>query len=140
MPKMFGCENLTSSFDWDKAVAAGRKNAKAFSDATKAAIDGLQLIANRQAELIQEQTEEAQKFFSSFASSNNPENALEQLTKATKANTDKAIARSNELLIVATKSASDTADIIGKRFSDAISECSSEAYSTSSERQKKNAA
>lgn len=136
----FGCENYAASFNWDKAVASGRQNAKAFGDAAKAAADGFQLIANRQAALIQKQSEEASKFFSSFASAKSPENALEQITKAAKANAESAIANSSEIFEVASKSAKEAAKIITDRISAAISECTAECASATGEKQKKNAA
>ncbi len=132
--KDFGC---TSNFDWDKVVSASRQNAKAWNDAAKAAADGFQLIANRQATLIQKQAEEAQKFFSSFASAKSPENAFEQISKAAKNNAESAIANSKELFEVASKSANEAAEILNKRLSAVLSECTTEA---SSENKKKNAA
>ena len=132
--KTFGCENYTSSFNWDKAVASSRQNAKAFGDAAKAATDGFQLIANRQAALFQKQAEEATKFFSGLASSKGSENALEQFSKAAKATTESAIANSNELFEVASKSASEAAEILNKRLSAAISECTAECTSAASDK------
>lgn len=137
----WGFDKYAENFNFDKAIASGRQNAKAFGDAAKAATDGFQLIANRQAALFQKQTEEAQKFFSNFASTKSPESALEQITKAVKTNADSAIANSNELFEVASKSASTATEILSKRFSAAIAECSAECSSaTASEKQKKNAA
>jgi|GEM_PF-3284741 len=130
--KTFGCENYASSFGWDKAVASGRQNAKAFGDAAKAYADGFQLIANRQAALIQKQAEEASKFFSGFASSKSSEGALEQITKAAKSNAESAISNSNELFEVASKSAKEATKILTDRFSAAISECNNESSSSSS--------
>lgn len=138
--KALGFDKYTN-FNWDKAVASTRQNAKAFSDAAKAASDGFQVIANRQASLIQKQAEEAQKFFSSFSSAKSPENALEQITKAAKSNAESALDNSKELFEVASKSASEAAEILTKRLSAALSECSAEANAnSSSEKQKKNAA
>ncbi len=135
--KDLGC---TANFDWDKAVASSRQNAKAFGDAAKAAADGFQLIANRQATIFQKQAEEAQKFFSSFASAKSPEGALEQLTKAAKANAESALANSKEMFEVASKSASEATEILSKRLSAALSECNADASASASENKKKNAA
>lgn len=139
--KNFGFDKYADSFNMDKAIASGRQNAKAFGDAAKAATDGFQLIANRQAKLIQQQAEETSKFFSNFASAKTPENAFEQLSKAAKANAESALANSKELFEVASKSASEAAEILNKRFSAAISECNEACSSASSESNKrKNAA
>jgi len=139
--KAWGCDKYADNFNFDKAIASGRQNAKAFGDAAKAASDGFQLIANRQATLIQKQAEEAQKFFSSFSSAKSPESALEQLTKAAKSNAESALANSKELFEVASKSASEAAEILNKRLSAALSECNAEYSSNqSSEKQKKSAA
>lgn len=129
-----------ANFNWDKAVASGRQNAKAFGDAAKAAADGFQLIANRQATLMQKQAEKAQELFSSFSSAKNPETALEQITKAAQSNAESAFTNSKELFEVASKSASEAAEILNKRLTAALSECNSEAFTSSSEKQKKNAA
>ena len=141
--KVWGFEKYADNFNFDKAVSAGRQNAKAFGDAAKAASDGFQLIANRQAALVQKQAEEASRFFSSFSSAKGAEGALEQITKATKANTESAIASSKELFEVASKSASEAAEILNKRLSAALSEMNLEvsaAGASSSEKQKRNAA
>jgi len=138
--KVWGFDKYADNFSFDKAISAGRQNAKAFGDAAKAASDGFQLIANRQAALVQKQAEEASKFFSSFSSAKNPESALEQLTKAAKANTESTIASSKELFEVASKSASEATEILSKRLSAALSELNFESYSASPEKQKKNAA
>jgi phasin family protein len=138
--KVWGFDKYSEHFSFDKAVAAGRQNAKAFGDAAKAASDGFQLIANRQAALIQKQAEEASKFFSSFSSAKSPESALEQITKAAKSNTESAIASSKEVFEVVSKSASEATEILSKRLSSALSEINFEAYAASPEKQKKNAA
>ena len=144
--KIWGCEKYADSFNWDQAISSSRQNAKAFGDAAKAATEGFQSIANRQAALIQKQAEEMSKFFSSFASAKNPEGALEQLTKAAKANTDSALSNSKEIFEVASKSASEATDILSKRFSAVMAECNnsnnneSASSSSSSEKPKKNAA
>lgn len=139
--KAFGTDKYAETFNWDKAVASGQANAKAFANAAKAAADGFQMIANRQATLAQKQAEEASKFFSSFASSKSAEGALEQLTKAAKANAESALANSKELFEVASKSASEAAEILNKRLSAAISECSETCTAASnSDNKKKNAA
>ena len=137
--KDWGC---TANFDWDKAVAAGRQNAKAFGDAAKAATDGLQMIANRQANIFQKQAEEAQKFFSNFSSAKSPESALEQITKAAKASAESSLANSKEIFEVASKSASEATEILSKRLSAAISECNVENFTSpsASENKKKAAA
>ena len=137
--KSFGFDKLPESFNMDKAVNSSRQNAKAFGDAAKAASDGFQLIANRQAEIAKKQTEEVQKFFSSFSSAKSPENALEQITKAAKTNADSALANSKELFEVASKSASEAAEILNKRLSAALSECSNNS-NNSAPSSKKNAA
>lgn len=138
--KAFGADKYSEAFNWDKAIASGQANAKAFANAAKAAADGFQMIANRQATLSQKQAEEVSKFFSSFASSKSPEGALEQITKAAKANAESALANSKELFEVASKSASEAAEILNKRLSAAISEYSETATASNSDTKKKNAA
>ena len=138
--KVWGFDKYSESFDVEKAVASGRQNAKALGDAAKAAADGFQLIANRQAKLLQEQAEETSKFFSLFASAKSPENAFEQITKAAKTNTESALNNSKELFEVASKSASEAAEILNKRLADAISECGESCKSASSGAKKKTAA
>ncbi len=130
--KLWGYEQYTGNFDWEKAVNSSRQNAEAWGKAAKAASEGAQAIARRQLEIIQRQTEETSKFFANFASSKSPETALEQLTKAVKANADSLLSNSKELFEVASKSATEAAEIINKRLSAAISECMEEAANSSS--------
>lgn len=138
--KAFGCDKYAETFNWDKAVSSSQANAKAWANAAKAAADGFQLIANRQATIAQKQAEEASKFFSSFSSAKSPESAIEQLTKAAKANAESALANSKEIFEVASKSASEAAEILNKRLAAALSECTETCTASNSDTKKKNAA
>jgi phasin family protein len=114
---------FNDAFSFDKFIAAGRLNAKAFSDAAKAATEGVQALTRRQAEIAQKSSEEFARFFKDVSSSaKTPEAGIAKQAEFTKSSIESAIANSKELFEMAAKSGSEASDIIGKRVSSALSE------------------
>jgi len=70
--KMAGQFNLPV-FDMDAVMASQRKNIEALTAANKAAVEGMQLVAARQAEILQESLDEATKVVTELSKSGNPQ-------------------------------------------------------------------
>ncbi|PIR37119.1 MAG: phasin [Alphaproteobacteria bacterium CG11_big_fil_rev_8_21_14_0_20_39_49] len=117
--------------DWDSVVNAGRQNAKAWSDAAKAASEGIQAIARRQAEVAQKSVEEFSKFFKDASSTKSPEEGIAKQVEFTKCSLESAIKNCNEISEIASKSNKEASDIISKRISNALSEVAANANSSS---------
>ncbi len=115
--------NAAESFDWDKLINASRLNAKAFSDAAKAAAEGAQALSRRQAEILQNNAEEISKFFKEISTSvKNPEAGVAKQAEFAKSSIESAISNSKELVEMAVKSNAEANDIITKRISVALTE------------------
>lgn len=117
----------SESFDFDKIIAAGKLNAKAFSEAAKAASEGAQALSRRQAEIIQNNAEEFSKLFKEISSVKKPEDGAAKQVEFAKKTIESSIADSKELLELAAKSSGQATEILSQRFSSAVSEFSSEA-------------
>ena len=125
--------DLFGSFGLDQAIAASRLNAKAFSDATKAAAEGAQALSRRQAEIFQNAAEEASNFWKEAGTpEKNPEANVAKQTEFAKKSIESAIANSKELLEMANKSNTEAGEIISKRVSAALNE-----FSANSNKKKK---
>ena len=118
---------LSLDADWDSIVNSGRQNAKAFSDAAKAASEGAQAIARRQAEVTQKNIEEFSKFFKDASSAKSPEEGLAKQAEFTKSSVESAIKSCSEISEIASKSNKEASDIISKRISTALSEVAANA-------------
>jgi len=116
----------SEAYDFDKIISAGRQNAKAFSDAAKAAAEGAQAVSRRQAEILQKTAEEASKYWKDVSSnSKSPEAGMAKQAEYTKQTIESAVANSKELFEMAAKSNSEASDIISKRIAESLSEISS---------------
>jgi phasin family protein len=124
---------FNDSFNIDKAVAAGRSNAKAFAEASKAAADGFQAIAQRQAKIAQEAIAQYENFFKDASSSaKSPEAAVAKQAEYLNSAFKSANANLNELGEIATKSAKEANKIISERVTSSLSELASAANSNNS--------
>lgn len=117
--------NACTGVNFDDAIAAGRLNAKAFSDAVKAASEGAQAVLRRQAEISQRAAEEASKYFKEATSAENvknPEAAIANQAEFAQKSIENAISNSKELFEMASKFGNEASDIINKRVIAALSE------------------
>jgi phasin family protein len=141
------CSFNTEAFNLDKVVAASRLNAKAWTDAWKAASEGTQVLYRRQAEIAQAASEEFTKLCKDFASNvKSPEAGIAKQAEYTKCSFEAAIANSKELFEIATKSGGQATEILNDRVSSALKEIkdlavnsnSAESSSAANNQQRKN--
>lgn len=124
----FSTENpFAEAFNWDSCVSAGRANAKAFSDAAKAATEGAQAFSRRSAEIAQKQAEKAFECFKEVSSSanNNPQAAFAKQAAYAKKLFEEANKYAAELADIAEKANSDARTILNKRICELLDEASS---------------
>lgn len=134
--KSFG-DNLKGTFDIDQLITTNRLNAKAASDAAKAAAEGSQAIARRQVEIWQENAERASQFIKdSITSAKSPEASISRQAEFAKSATEAAIANARELFEIASKSNSETIDLLNKRLNEVISEVDWDGFSANSNNKK----
>jgi phasin family protein len=118
--KMFSNGKLPS-FDVEGAMAAQRKNVEAFTQANQAAIEGVQAIAKRQAEIVREAVETYTNLAKEVAQLGAEERFAKQAQVA-KEIFEQAIANVGELKEIAEKSQAEVTSVISKRVSDNFDE------------------
>lgn len=113
-------------FDLEAAVAAQRKNIEALTAANQAAVQGLQAVAQRQAEILSQAINEvstvAQQL--SGAGTNPQELTAKQAELARKA-FEQALANARELAEMVSKSNTEAFAIINKRVTESLQELKS---------------
>lgn len=121
--KSFSDMSNFNSFDWDKAIAESRRNVQVFSDASKSAAEGAEAIIRRKAQVAQKYAEDMSKLLKdSVSSAKSPEKIITQNADFTKSTIESAIADSREIFEMASKSTSETFDVINSRISESLVE------------------
>jgi len=109
--------------DMETVLATQRKNIEALTKANQLAIEGLQTVARRQAEILRAGFEEAQALardlFQGKASS---EDRVGKQTEATKAALEKAFSNARELSEIVGKAQQEAFEIINKRMTESLDE------------------
>lgn len=108
--------------DVDAVVAAQKKNIEALTSANQLAVEGMQAIARRQAEILRQTVEELQKNMQSLMDGGAPEARVAKGTELTKVAFEKAIANMKELSEMVAKSNGEAFDVINKRVAESLDE------------------
>ena len=107
--------------DMSAIVEARRKDIEALTQANKIALEGLQSLAQKQAEILRETMEEAQSAMQRMAAGTPLENVTKQGELVQQA-FHKALANMKALAEMAGKSQADAFDVISKRVQQNIKE------------------
>lgn len=108
--------------DVQALMAAQAKNIEALTQANKAAIDGMQALAKRQMEILNQTMTETAKVVSTMSPLGDPRDKAAQQTELAKAAFEQAIANMRELAEMVQKSNREAADIITQRVSAGLEE------------------
>lgn len=101
-----------------KALAdSQRKNVEAFTRANKVAIEGIQAIAQRQAEILRQAMEETTKAVREMAKPGQPAEKMAAQAALVKESYETAIANLRELTEMSAKSNAEATDVLSHRFS-----------------------
>lgn len=119
--KMMG-EFKLPNVDVDAVVAAQKKNIEALTSANQLAVEGMQAIARRQAEIMRQTVEEVQRSMQSMMETGAPEAKVAQSTELTKVAFEKAIANMKELSEMVAKSNGEAFDVINRRVAESLDE------------------
>ncbi len=119
--KMMG-EFRIPNVDVDAVVAAQKKNIEALTSANQLAVEGMQAVAKRQAEILRQTAEELQKNMQSLMENGAPDAKVAKGTELTKSAFEKAIANMKELSEMVTKSNAEAFDVINKRVAESLDE------------------
>jgi phasin family protein len=119
--KMMG-EFRIPNVDVEAVVAAQKKNIEALTSANQLAVEGMQAVAKRQAEILRQTAEELQKNMQSLMENGAPDALVAKSTELTKTAFVKAIANMKELSEMVSKSNAEAFDVINKRVAESLDE------------------
>jgi len=109
--------------DMETVLATQRKNIEALTKANQLAIEGLQTVARRQAEILRAGFEEAQALAKDlFQGKASSEDRVGKQTEATKAALEKAFSNARELSEIVGKAQQEAFEIINKRMTESLDE------------------
>ncbi|HWK44150.1 MAG TPA: phasin family protein [Stellaceae bacterium] len=108
--------------DVETLMASQRKNIEALTQANRLAIEGIQTVARRQAEILRQGFEEATSHLREMMQPSSPEDRVAKQTDIAKRALEKAIANARELAEIVGKANSEAFDIINRRMSESMDE------------------
>lgn len=108
--------------DVDSLMASQRKNIEAVTAANQLAVEGLQAVIRRQAEILRQSLEEGSALMSDLMTAGSPEDKAAKQADIVKASFEKALSNARELAELVAKSNTEAAEILSKRFSESLDE------------------
>ncbi len=108
--------------DVDAVVASQKKNLEALTSANRTAIEGLQAVVKRQAEILQQTMNEASKAVDALSKAGSPADVAAKQAELTKDAFERALGNMRELAEMVTKSNQDATSTINSRISASLDE------------------
>ena len=102
--------------DVESLVASQKKNLEAVTSANQAAFQGLQAVAKRQAEILQEVMKEASTAVGSLSKAGSPPEIVAKSTELTKGAFEHALANMKQLAELVTKASEEVTNTINARI------------------------
>ena len=113
--------------DADSIIAAQRKNIEALTTANKAAVEGVQALAARQNEILQENLKEATKAVSELSKVDSPQDATVKQAELLKASFEKALSNMKDLTELVAQSNTEASASINARIFESLEEVKRQA-------------
>ncbi|CAK0740598.1 Phasin [uncultured Gammaproteobacteria bacterium] len=111
--------------DIEVIVSAQRKNIEALTAANEMALEGIQAVARRQAEILRQTMEETGKLVSDMVAAGGTGNAAVNQAELVKGAFEKALGNMKELAEMVAKSNTDATTVISKRVGEGLEEMKS---------------
>ena len=108
--------------DVDSIIAAQHKNIEALTAANKAAVEGVQALAARQNEILQENLKEATKAVSELSKVDSPQDATVKQAELLKASFEKALSNMKDLTELVAQSNTEASASINARIFESLEE------------------
>ncbi|WP_207461099.1 phasin family protein [Azospirillum sp. SYSU D00513] len=108
--------------DVESIVASQRRNIEALTAANQLAMEGLQAVMRRQAEIVRASLEEAGGYVNQIATAGTPEEKAAKQAELIKLAFEKSLANARELAELVAKSNSEAADVLSRRVSESLDE------------------
>ena len=122
MSKMLGDVKIPG-FDMEAIMSAQRKNIEALTAANQAAVQGMQAVAQRQAEILSQAMNEVSSIAQQLAgSASNPHEMTTKQAELVRKAFEQALANMRELAEMVSKSNTDAFAIINKRVTESLQE------------------
>jgi phasin family protein len=124
MTKLLGDVKIPG-FDMDTIMAAQRKNIEALTAANQAAVQGMQAVAQRQAEILSQAMNEVSSIAQQLSTAGNPQEMTTKQTELARKAFEQALANMRELAEMVSKSNTEAFAIINKRVTESLQELKS---------------
>ena len=111
--------------DIEALLTAQRKNIEALAAANKVAVEGMQAVAKRQAEILTQSMTEVTEIAQQLAKTGNPQEMTAKQAELSRQAFEKALANMRELAEMVSKANTEAFAVINKRFTDSIEELKS---------------
>ena len=108
--------------DVDAILASQRKNIEAVTAANQLAIEGMQAVVRRQAEILRTTLEETGTILTEVLTAGTPEDKAAKQAELVKSAFEKALSNMKELAELVAKSNNEAANVISKRVSEGLDE------------------
>ena len=108
--------------DVDSIVASQKKNLEALTSANRVAIEGMQAVVKRQAEILQETMNEASKAVDALSKAGSPPDIAAKQAELTKDAFERALSNMRELAEMVAKSNQEATNTINSRISASLDE------------------
>ena len=122
--------------DVESLVASQKKNVEAVTSANQAAFQGLQAVAKRQAEILQEVMKEASTAVASLSKAGSPPDIVAKSTELAKGAFEHALANMKQLAELVTKASEEVTKTINTRISASLDEIKDMALKVKQEEKK----
>ena len=120
--RMFSELRIPGFPDRDALVEAHKRNIEALTQANRVAIEGVQQVAKRNMEMLQEAMGEVSQTMRSLTSSGAPQEKATHQAELLKRAYDRAVDHARELSELIQKTNSEAASVLNRRFVEAMSE------------------
>lgn len=114
-------------FDIEAVLASQRKNIEALTQANQLAVEGVQAMARRQAEIAREAIDEASAVLRDIVQPTAPEERIAKNAELLKQTFERSLANTRELTLMFAKANTEAFDIVAKRVAAGFEEIRDEA-------------
>ncbi len=108
--------------DVEAILAAQRKNIEALTQANQLAVQGMQAVAKRQAEILSQSMTEVQAAAQELSKAGDAKTMTAKQAELVKSAFEKALANMRELAEMVASSNTEAFDVINKRFAESLNE------------------
>ncbi|WP_142848268.1 phasin family protein [Telmatospirillum sp. J64-1] len=121
MNKMLG-DFKVPGVDVESVLSSQRKNVEAVAAANKLALEGMQAVLKRQAEILRQTVDEVSTVGKSLTEAGTPQDKAAKQTELVKEAFERTLANMRELSEMVAKSNSEAFDLLNKRFTQNLDE------------------